>query len=256
VILWAGSGLAKGSPPEPPFVQEWLGWLRGSGDPALAAASVIIRPHPSKAGREGWHDVDWSAYGPVVVSGGNPLEARSRADYFDTLFHSAAVVGVNTSVFIEAAIAGREVFSVLVPRFHDTQGGTEHFRYLMSIGGGLLNATPDRNVHLRQLGEALRRPASREHPHRAFLEAFVRPFGLDHPATPDFVAAVEALASCRVEVPRQTTAVAWRRAVLGAAVRVVSRVAGDSVVRSPRELDPARRARIAAAVREEQRKTG
>jgi hypothetical protein len=218
---------------------------------------VLIRPHPSKSGREGWHAVDWSRFGAVRVQGGNPLDARSRADYFDTLFHSAAVVGVNTSAFIEAGIVGREVLAVLVPRFHDTQEGTEHFRYLMSIGGGLLRIGRDRETHLAQLGEALRRPPSAENPHRVFLETFVRPKGLDHAATPDFVAAVEELAACRVDAPRHAAASAWRRAALGAAVRVVSRVAGESVVRSPRELDPARQARIAAAVREQQqRKTG
>jgi hypothetical protein len=127
----------------------------------------------------------------------------------------------------------------------------------MSIGGGLLRIGRDRETHLAQLGAALRRPPSAENPHRAFLETFVRPKGLDRAATPDFVAAVEELATCRVEAPRHTAAAAWRRAALGAAVRVVSRVAGESAVRSPRELDPARQARIAAAVREQQqRKTG
>ena len=257
IILWVGSGLAKGSPPEPPFVLEWLEWLRGSGDPTLESASVLIRPHPSKSGREGWLDVDWSRFGPVVVSGGNPLDARSRADYFDTLFHSAAVVGVNTSAFIEAGIVGRDVLAVLMPRFHDTQDGTEHFRYLVSVGGGLLRVSHDRETHLAQLKEAICRPQGSDHPHRRFLESFVRPRGLDHAATPDFVAAVEELVTCQVEQSRQKGAASWRRTVLGGAVRLVSRVVGESVVRSPRELDPERRARIEAAVREEeQRKAG
>jgi hypothetical protein len=257
IVLWAGSGLAKGSPPEPPFVQEWLAWLRSSQDPVLASAGVLIRPHPSKAGREGWAGIDWSSYGPVVVAGGNPLEARSRSEYFDALSHSAAVIGVNTSVFLEAAIAGRDVLTVLVPRFHDTQRGTEHFRYLESIGGGLLQVAEDRERHLEQLGRALRRTASAEHPHRAFLEAFVRPHGLERPATPFFVQAVEDLGACRVAAPGGLGAARWRRAALGGAVRLVSRLAGEGAVRSPRELDPARQARIAAAIREqEQRKTG
>ena len=257
IVLWVGSGLAKGSPPEPPFVQEWLEWLRGSGDPTLEGASVLIRPHPSKSGREGWLDVDWSRFGPVVVSGGNPLDARSRADYFDTLFHGAAVVGVNTSAFIEAGIVGRDVLAVLMPRFYDTQDGTEHFRYLMSVGGGLLRISRDRETHLAQLGVAVRRSPTSQHPHRQFLEAFVRPRGVDHAATPDFVAAVEDLATCQVDEARQSRTAPWRRKVLGGAVRLASRVAGESAVRSPRELDPARRARIEADLREQkQRKTG
>jgi len=255
IILWAGSGLAKGSPPEPPFVQEWLAWLRDSGDPVLKEAGVLLRPHPSNEGRQGWHDVDWSRFGPVSVRGGNPLDDRSRADYFDTLYHSAAVIGVNTSAFIEAGIVGRDVLSVLIPQFHDTQNGTEHFRLLTSVGGGLLRVAPDRESHLAHLAAAVRRSPSATHPHRAFLEAFVRPHGLEVAATPRFVDGVEELGTCRVDVPVSTTAT-WRRAVLGGVVRLISRVAGESVMSSPRELDPARRARIAAATDDRHRRAG
>lgn len=255
MVLYAGSGLVKGSPPEPPFVEEWLGQLRRSRDPALADAGVLIRPHPSKT--SGWADIDWSLYAPVSVWGGNPVDESSRGDYFDSLFHSAAVVGLNTSAFIEAGIVGRDVLTVLLPRYHDGQEGTPHFRYFLEIGHGLLRVSRDFETHVSQLAAAVRRPPSAEHPHRAFLESFVRPRGLGHAATPDFVAAVEELETCRVVAPRHTLAASWRRAVLGGAVRVASRLTGESLVRSPRELDPARRARIAAAVREErQRKTG
>jgi hypothetical protein len=41
----------------------------------------------------------------VAFWGGNPVDDQSRADYFDSLYHSAAVVGLNTSAFIEAGIA-------------------------------------------------------------------------------------------------------------------------------------------------------
>ena len=250
IVLWVGTGLIKGSPPEPPFVKEWIGWVRASADARVAGASVLIRPHPSKTG--GWRDIDWSGDGPVAIWGGNPVDEESRADYFDSLFHSAAVVGLNTSAFIEAGIVGREVLTILAPPFHDNQDGTAHFRYLREIGGGLLRVARDREGHLAQLASALRKPAAEEHPHRVFIEAFVRPRGIDHAATPDFVAAVEALPACPVDVPRQTMAAAWRRAVLGAAARAASWAAGEALVRSPKELDPVRQARIDAALRGQQ----
>ena len=249
VILYVGTALIKGSPPEPPLVKQWLEALRGSGDSLLAEAGVLVRPHPSKTA--GWQDIDWHGLGPVAVWGGNPVDEGSRADYFDSLYHSAAVVGINTSAFLEAGIVGRPVFAIRDPRFHDNQEGTAHFRYLVQIGGGVLRVSADMGAHVAHLGEALRRPATGEHPHRAFLEAFVRPRGMSRPATPDFVAAVEDLARCRVEVPRVTRAARWRRAVFGAAVRAASAVAGESLIRSPKELDPARQARIAATLQGE-----
>lgn len=249
IVLYVCTGVIHGSPPEVDFVLEWLGRLRRSGDPNIAGAGVLIRPYPSTAAV--WNSVDLSRCGPVAVWGGNPIDERSRADYFDSLHHSAAIVGLNTSAFIEGAIAGREVLTILVPRFHDNQMGTAHFRYLLQVGGGMLRVASTMEEHLAQLASAVRRPATGEHPHRAFLEAFIRPRGLDVPATPAFVEAVEALGTCAVS-PAGARPRTWPRAMLGAAVRAATYVFGDRLARSPRELDPARQAALAAAARARQ----
>jgi len=247
IVLYVCTGLIKGSPREPQFVREWLEMIRTSGDPILEACSVLVRPHPAQT--EDWQDVDLSAFAPVTVSGGNPVDERTRTDYFDALYHSAAVVGLNTSAFIEAGIVGREVLTILEPRYHDNQEGTAHFQYLLQIGGGLLRVGRDRPSHVAQLGEALRRPVTAEHPHKAFLEAFVRPRGLAHAATPDFVSAVEALASCRV-APAHVVGASWRRAAFGRIAQWGGGIAGESLVSSPRELAVIVRDRQARAVKQ------
>lgn len=247
LILYVCSGLIKGSPSEPAFVREWLQWLRQSDDPVVRNAAVLVRPHPSQTA--GWQDVDLGDLGPVAIKGANPIDTQSRADYFDALYHSTAVVGLNTSAFVEAAIVGRQVLTVLVPRFHDNQDGTPHFSYLREVGGGVLRVAQTPAEHVAQLAMALTMPPAAEHPHRDFLLSFVRPHGLDRPATPEFVAAVEQLE----HLPVAAQAAPWWggtvRVMLGAAARATSRLAGESLVRSPRELDPARLARIAEAAR-------
>jgi hypothetical protein len=155
---------------------------------------------------------------------------------------------LNTSAFIEAGIVGREVLTILEPRYHDNQEGTAHFRYLLQLGGGLLRVGRDRAMHVAQLGEALRRPVSEGHPHQQFLEAFVRPRGLAHSATPDFVAAVEELGALQVK-PAHAFGASWRRAALGRLADVCSRMVGESMVRSPRELAVLVRNRRAHAVK-------
>jgi hypothetical protein len=247
IVLFVCSGLAKGSPPEPPLVREWLEWVRASTDPRLANAAIIVRPHPS-------HTAEWQGFalddlGPIALWGANPVDEETRTDYFDSLYHSDAVVGLNTSAFIEAGIVGRPVLAILAPRYHDTQEGTPHFRYLMHIGEGLLQVSRSGDEHVVQLSAAIRREPNGTHPYRAFLEAFVRPYGLEHPATPDFVRAVEDLARCRVPAAKPSAFAQLRRAALGQAARLASRLAGESLVRSPRELDPERLARIAEATR-------
>jgi hypothetical protein len=250
LVLYVCSGLAKGTPDEPPFVRTWLEWLRGSADRRLQTASVIVRPHPNHT-RE-WTGVDFGALGPVAIWGANPVDEQTRADYFDSLYHSEAVVGLNTSAFIEAGILGRPVFAILLPSHHDTQLGTPHFRYLMQIGEGLIQASRTREEHVAQVTAALDRPPAGDHPYRRFLEAFVRPRGLGEPATPAFVRGVEELAACHVEAVKPTALAQARRAALGRLARLASRVAGESLVRSPRELDPERLARIAEATRAQQ----
>ena len=248
IVLYVCTGLIKGSPREPQFVREWLEMIRASGDPILATCNVLVRPHPAQT--EDWQDVDLSAFAPVTVSGGNPVDERTRTDYFDALYHSAAVVGLNTSAFIEAGIVGREVLTILEPRYHDNQEGTAHFQYLLQIGGGLLRVGRDRPSHVAQLGEALRRPVTAEHPHKAFLEAFVRPRGLTHAATPDFVSAVEGLASCRV-APARVFGASWRRAAFGRIAQWGGDIVGESLVSSPRELAVIVRDRQARAVKQQ-----
>jgi hypothetical protein len=122
-----------------------------------------------------------------------PNDAPSKADYFDTLFHSSAVVGINTSALIEGGIVGRAVHTFLLPEFQTCQEGTLHFHYLLDAG--LLRAGRDLTEHIAQLAATLAAADPAQHSNRAFVEAFVRPHGLSVSATDTFVDAVERLAS-------------------------------------------------------------
>ncbi len=67
----------------------------------------------------------------------------------------SAVVGVNTSVMIEAAVVGRSVLTLLDPAFDATQEGTLHFHYLLRENGGFLELARTFDEHLDQLGRCL-----------------------------------------------------------------------------------------------------
>jgi hypothetical protein len=124
-----------------------------------------------------------------------PDEEGERADYFDSLAHSAAVVGINTSAFLEAAVAGRATYTVLSDEFAGTQEGTLHFQYLRAENGGVLHVAADLDEHLAQLEQALRDPEADAGRTRAFVSSFVRPRGLDVQAAPLVAAAIEELGS-------------------------------------------------------------
>jgi hypothetical protein len=194
-VLYVCSAPFIGSQPEAPFVMEWVRRLRESTG-VLREVPILIRPHPSRTAE--WADVDLSPYRDVVVWGSNPVDPHSRNDYFDSLYHSAAVVGLNTSAFIEAGIVGRPVLTILLPEWHENQLGTTHFRYLFDAGGGLLESAPGFDQHLAQLERTVTAPSAGLRP---FVREFVRPHGLDVPATPMFVERVEAMEGLKVWQP-------------------------------------------------------
>jgi FkbM family methyltransferase len=182
------------APEEAPFVRRWAEQIRQAPSAALRRVGILVRPHPQNADQ--WLNVDLSGLGAVVwpAAGAIPVDAASRSDYFDSMYHSAAVVGVNTTGEIESAILGRPVFTVLAPEFRDTQEGTLHFQHLRNVNGGLVHVGRDFAEHLAQLETAVGAPAGDDGRCLRFVEAFVRPHGLDVPATPRLVEALERLA--------------------------------------------------------------
>ena len=120
-----------------------------------------------------------------------PSAEEARNSLFDSLFYSAAVVGVNTSAMIEAAILGRPVLSMLAPEFAATQEGTVHFHYLLPENGGFLRVAHTIAEHVPQLGEVLRTPEATRVQTASFVGRFIRPHGLDTPCTPILADAIE-----------------------------------------------------------------
>lgn len=205
------------APDEVGFLRRWVQQVREH--PALRDVGVLVRPHPQNS--EQWQHADLRDLGGTAVwppAGRNPIDGDSRAEYYDSIFHSAAVVGVNTSAQIESAIVGRPVHTVLAPEFRDTQEGTLHFGHISS---GLLHVAGDMVEHAAQLAEAVQAPARQDERARAFLQRFVRPFGLDQPAAPRLVEALERVAAEPLARRATVPAGAWlvRRALRGLAAR-------------------------------------
>jgi hypothetical protein len=214
-VLYACSVLSRPAPNEARFVCDWIRQLRASTDPRLRQVGVLVRPHPERL--DEWRDVTLDAFENVALRGRNPLDEAAKDDYFDSMYHAAAMVGIVTSAFIEAAVVGREVLTIELPEFSLHQRGAPHFNYLVEVAGGLLHVAGDFEQHFAQLADCFATAgAGRSVRNRRFLEAFVRPHGLDVPATPMLVAGVERLGGDGAATPRSATAVypAWQHAVV------------------------------------------
>ena len=197
-LLYLGSSSFI-APDEAPFAAEWLRALRTADDPRLRDIGVLFRPHPQNARQ--WDRPDLLEDAQVAIHpppGDAPQQTGradwSREDFYDSMHHAAAVIGVNTTAMIESAVLGRGVYTMLAPRFRETQEGTLHFEHLRSFAGGLLHLSETLDDHVRDLGGALDRDGAPDERSRRFVAAFVRPHGLERPATPFIADAIEAAA--------------------------------------------------------------
>ncbi|MBI4263001.1 MAG: hypothetical protein HY657_01375 [Acidobacteria bacterium] len=191
-VLWVHSALSPTpDPPEPVLVTRWIEALRSSANPRLRELGVLVRPHPERL--KEWAGVRIDQYENVAFHGRNPIDRDAQNDYFDSLFYSSAVAGLVTSAFLEAAIVGRPVLTFTLPEYRMHQEEMIHFQYLTTVGGGLLQMAADLDTHLTQLAAAVALGGVRDERNRRFLTAFVRPGGLDTPATPAFADALERL---------------------------------------------------------------
>jgi hypothetical protein len=187
-------------PYEVGFVRRWLAAVRAHQDPILRSANVVVRPHPAHAPQ--WSGVSLTEFGNIVVwppAGAAPLDAERKQDYFDSLFHAACVVGVNTSGFLEAGILGRRTLSVRSPEFPQSQEGTLHFRYLSSAG--LVSLADELAPHLSELADVLQGRGEGSTRIQRFVEEFLRPNGIGTACTPILVSALERLATEKQREP-------------------------------------------------------
>jgi hypothetical protein len=250
VLFTGSSSFISETNTEVAFVRRWVEALRSSADPALRTIGVLVRPHPYNCHAwEGDPVKDLPGVSVFPRRGYNPIDADNRNDFFDSLYHCAAVVGINTSAMIEAAIVERPVCSLLAPEFAGTQEGTIHFRHLLPENGGFLRIAPTVERHVEQLSECLRDPASARRQLASFVASFIRPHGIDRAATPIFADTVSRLASAAAPAPEP--APLWRHlvqpALLAAAVPalVVDRLTDRSTfIRQRKRVESlARRAR-------------
>ena len=192
VVLYLGSSQLTG-PNEMELVRRWAESMRREGDETVRTSGILVRPHP--AVRSSWESVDLSDLGQVGLS----LDASRGGDQelFDSIVHAHAVVGLNTSAMLEAAVVGRPVHTLVMPGFDEGQVGTIHFHYLVEAYGGLATIARDFDEHHRQLSMVLRgEPVSTDRSRR-FAGQFLRPRGVDRAVSPILADEIERAAAIR-----------------------------------------------------------
>src|SRR5262245_36287951 len=190
------------------FIRRWLAELRVSTSEMLRTCNIVVRPHPDIAllpddFRTPRHR--WPAAPDLIARIGRPFDDERAVvlqtdlstpqGLYESIVHSNAVVGLNTTAELEAGIVGRPVFTIVADdRAVDGQSSTIHFRYLTKEQGGFVSSADSFADHLAQLNAALSHPSDQD-AIREFIQSFLRPHGIDRPVAPFFAEELERLAS-------------------------------------------------------------
>jgi hypothetical protein len=187
-ILYLGSS-TNISTHEPDIFAAWLAAVRNAEDPAVRDAHVVVRPYPGSGAWKHWQPEPGQA--GVAVSRGHRWKRDGLAT---TLAGVDAVVALNTSGELEAAIAGVPVVTFRAGPDAPGQEGSIHFEYLLERNGGFVVDSHDLDEHV----DNLRRALHGEHDlvgQRAFVERFVRPLGIERAVSPILAARILELAA-------------------------------------------------------------
>jgi hypothetical protein len=220
------------APREVDFVRQWIREVRGSADPVVRSCGVLVRPHPAHTRQ--WRTEQLSDM-PNVSLWSEKETMNADQGLYDSLFHSAAVVGLNTSAMIEAGILGKPVHTIVSGDFAGGQEQTLHFAYLRAQNGGLLNEAGSFEEHLQQLAASLRADGGGREQSLRFADRFVRPRGREAAVTPVMVEEIERTARI-VKRPRQWTPL-WQHVVRLGVRAVLARRRSLAEAPAPRRSD-------------------
>lgn len=186
------------------FVRKWIRAIRESSHEALRECNIVVRPHPDIPLLDPSEPVEEARW--PVLRGAKGLVSRPFDDaralvlrtsdraqqgFYECIHHSAAVVGLNTTAELEAAIVGRPVYTIVAGSDDaDGQSSTLHFHYLLEEHGGCVRVARDLDEHTGQLHAGLASPPD-EAAIRRFAAGFLRPRGADRPVAPLLADAIE-----------------------------------------------------------------
>lgn len=144
------------------------------------APTLLVRPHPKNATAL---DRDFPPNVVVTAEPEFPDSDAGRRRLHGVVGHATAVIGLNTSMFIEAAISGRPVIAIALDDEVDSDrdpSSMVHFEHLLN--GKFLDrvATPEHAA--ARLAELMSGKDPHHDARATFVEYFVRPLGVERPA--------------------------------------------------------------------------
>jgi hypothetical protein len=162
--------------------------------PETQDIQVLVRPHPtnSRSVIESITTLNDPRIHVYPSRGEFPDTNERRRVLYNSIHHSQAVTGVNTTAFLEAAILDKPCITIMVQRFEQTQM-LPHFHHLLDAefldaANGAQNVPP---ILMRLMDGRDERADNR----RRFVNEFIRPHGMKKNAADAYADAIEKIFS-------------------------------------------------------------
>lgn len=173
--------------------------------------TIVVRPHPVNS--VVWEDYDHPGVVVYPKLGDQADTPESWQAYFNQLSGASAFVGLNTTAFLEAAVADRPCLTIVSDEFFDQQGRTGHFRHLLAAD--FLEVSEDVTGVATRVARVLDGVDEKREERRRFAASFLRPRGVETAARSVVADTIEEIAAVRRPAVqrRATVSRAVRRAV-------------------------------------------
>jgi hypothetical protein len=142
-------------------------------DPRTRDLNILVRPHPTNSG---FVEAMLAHAKPNIIAypanGEIPDTEEKRARFYNSIYHAMAVVGVNTTAFLESSALDKPCITIHTKRFGETQR-LPHFHHLAEADFLETANGSDQLVDL--IGNIKAGVDARSRQRRAFVENFLRP---------------------------------------------------------------------------------
>lgn len=141
--------------------------------PHTGDVNVLVRPHPSNAGIvKNLHQQQRHNVFVYPAHGEFPDTEEKRRMFYNSIYHSIAVVGINTTAFLEASALDKPCITIVTKEFGETQQ-LPHFHHLAD--GDFLE-TANGAFEVAEIVEKIVAGAdTRSVQRHAFVENFLKP---------------------------------------------------------------------------------
>jgi hypothetical protein len=168
--------------------------------PVMPPINILVRPHPANA--RIYEQLDEGTARVWPKHGALPESEESLRDFYNSLHHCAAAIGINTTGMIDAVIVGKPCLTLMTDHYRATQLQATHFRYLLEAD--VLEIADSVDACLDRLAALLSGADSRAEARQRFVREFARPRGIDKPAGAVAAQVIEAVGQGKI--PRQVIA--------------------------------------------------